>query len=353
MNEHIIGGMFGPDRTPGEKESLPGDLPPHHRAGWFMAARSALMAAAMRPGIARVWLPSYLCDSMLPGLESSGKEIRYFPVPADLRSGDLGWTRELSPADMVVVIAYYGVQPPPDLTGAIRDRRGYLVLDESGCPPTAGTNPDADSVVYSPRKLAGVPAGGILVDLSEKLAPFPTPIAPPAELADGIGRAFDLRGRFDDAGAAGSDRRWYAAAQDWERTYPAGLWGIDERSRRILADGLPWSAIAARRRANHAFLADALRSWRLTSLAEDSTCPLGYVLALDAPELRDGLRSALIAGSIYPPIHWALPPAVPSHYSESHDLSARTLTLACDQRYDFQDMERIAACVARFLREAA
>ena len=65
---------------------------------------------------------------------------------------------------------------------------------------------------------------------------------------------------------------------------------------------------------------------------------------------RDELRRSLIADNIFCPIHWPV--------SQYHVLDEKTraiyeneLSLVCDQRYNEDDMNRIADAIRLFLKE--
>ena len=341
----IVGGMFGPDCTSGRKESLAAILPPHRHCEYFAAARCGLRAAATTPDIRRIWLPSYLCASMIDGLSGVDREIRFYAVTDALGVSDFRWTRELEDRDLVVIVAYFGVDPTAELCATIRQTGAHILLDATGSPPTYGGDVDADAILLSPRKIAGVPDGGILLDVTGRLAPLPQSREAPKDWSKLADEAFLLRADFDQAGAYGADRRWQMLRDKWETGFPHDIWSMRATTRLLLESGLPWSTIAERRRKNHAALANRLAPLGFPSLADNSTSPVGYVLKLDSEARRKGLRDALIAGAIYPPIHWVLPSAVPRRFAVSYALSARTLTLPCDQRYGTPEMERIAELV--------
>lgn len=62
---------------------------------------------------------------------------------------------------------------------------------------------------------------------------------------------------------------------------------------------------------------------------------------------RDGLRKHLTANSIYCPIHWPLSGFHPDN-TDTKALYDSELSLICDQRYDVDDMYRIADCISLY-----
>jgi dTDP-4-amino-4,6-dideoxygalactose transaminase len=77
----------------------------------------------------------------------------------------------------------------------------------------------------------------------------------------------------------------------------------------------------------------------------EGVVPLGFPIRVRP---RDSIRTALFQQEIYPPVHWPLEACVPASFEASHHLADEIMTLPCDQRYDADDMRRIAAA----LREA-
>ena len=111
------------------------------------------------------------------------------------------------------------------------------------------------------------------------------------------------------------------------------------------AVGAWWDDISKRRRANWSCLHDLLDGQVdtiLKTLPED-VVPLGYVINLQG---RDRLRARLASHCIFCPVHWTLPNEVdPQMFPEAALLSNTCMTIPIDQRYDTDDMVRIAEVI--------
>lgn len=110
--------------------------------------------------------------------------------------------------------------------------------------------------------------------------------------------------------------------------------------------------ITKKRRENSERLTAGLRSlgfsWLFLPLnvVRECDCPL-FVPVIVEKELRDIVRARLIDNSIYSPIHW---PFSKQHYrcglvESDQSLYGREISLICDQRYGFSDMDRIIETV--------
>ena len=67
------------------------------------------------------------------------------------------------------------------------------------------------------------------------------------------------------------------------------------------------------------------------------------------PNRRNDLRRFLIQKNIFCPIHWPLS-ALHKISEKSKELYQGELSIICDQRYDRDDMERIAKEISLFLK---
>jgi dTDP-4-amino-4,6-dideoxygalactose transaminase len=148
-------------------------------------------------------------------------------------------------------------------------------------------------------------------------------------------RASLLRREFD---RHGGQMEWFPLFQRTEAEGPVEPVSMSELSALILDRMVDWPELRQRRRANYQFLTGELHGLALFPELPPDVVPLGCPVRL--PE-RDKVRERLIKQNIYPPIHWHLAGTVPESFVASHRLAADILTLPCDQRYAFDDMERI------------
>jgi len=109
-----------------------------------------------------------------------------------------------------------------------------------------------------------------------------------------------------------------------------------------------YSTIAQRRIDNYKFLARLLADIALFPNLSANTVPLGFPIRV---KNRDRLRQVLFGHQIYPPVHWPIQGIVPQEFRDSLKLADEIMTLSCDQRYNRQDMKRMASIILGELRE--
>ncbi len=102
----IIGGMFGLE----DFRELPEHPLPHLQGKHILLANARsgirLLVEQLRP--ATVWMPSYLCGSMIQAVNPTDSRIRYYEVDYDLNIPSLEWLEFVRAGDLVVCIAYFG-----------------------------------------------------------------------------------------------------------------------------------------------------------------------------------------------------------------------------------------------------
>jgi dTDP-4-amino-4,6-dideoxygalactose transaminase len=296
--------------------------------GWahaaaFSTARSALAALLRRQQPRRLWLPAYVCQTVLDG--AAGVPVSWYAVDGRLQV-DLG---QVGAGDAVLVVNYFGrsalAERRPDLF-VIEDRAQALDPDQP---------PFGDVLLYSPRKLFGVGDGGLLVSNQA----LPTPDAPGD---DALWTANDARARDPDGLGPGA----------WRPAFIAREAGFEPDGRamsgRTLAalQGLDWRPEAAARRANWAVLAASLPDLALWPDREAAFAPLAFpILVEDATAMGAWLADR----RIWAPRHWAEIPS-PASFAEAHDLARRCLSLPLDGRYGAEDMARIVEAVRSYPR---
>jgi dTDP-4-amino-4,6-dideoxygalactose transaminase len=311
---------------------------------FLVNARSAIKLVIDRLSPPTVWLPSYLCPAILDAVSGGQSKVGFYEIDANLAQPSRQWMESAQQGDLVVVIDFFGFLSDADWIRGAHERGLWVLEDASQALFTQGVGSIADFVVFSPRKFVGVPDGGILNCNGEHAFESIRLKPPPAEwwlkawFASVLRRDFDLQQ---------ADRRWFEFFRETEADAPVGPYAMSELSRVLLTKGICYSGMAQRRLDNYKLLEKALNRLALFPSLPAGVVPLGFPIRLNN---RDSLRQKLFREQIYPPVHWAIEGLVPREFGESHDLSAKILTLPCDQRYDETDMDRMASIVSRELK---
>jgi dTDP-4-amino-4,6-dideoxygalactose transaminase len=339
--QEIIGGMFG---LHAENDSNP--CPPpfiQEPSLFFINARSAIWYLVNHLAPEQVWCPSYLCHTILDAVEKTGADIRFYEVNNELAIPSLSWLGRVKPGDLVILIDYFGFNCDSECARKAKEMGAWILEDASQALLTGNVGQNSDFVVYSPRKFLGVPDGGILQiqsNIEVNSASFETPPTQwwqDAFMASLLRRDFDLNG---------GGRPWFDLFQKTEPNAPIGPYRMSELSKVLLQNSFDYLQISEQRTQNYRTLAELLSESALFPSLPDPVVPLGFPICLSN---RDQVRHILFDNEIYPPVHWPLQSVVPEEYANSHHLASRIMTLPCDQRYNQEDMVRMASLVLKAL----
>lgn len=330
----IAGGMFGLEE---DTEVVQANSPQFLLGPnlLFLSARCGLKFLVDHLKPAQVWLPSYLCCSILESIDPKKTDLCFFEVGYDLEVVSLEWMDNLIPGSLVVLIDYFGFPCDDEICSKAQSRGAYVLEDASQALLSKHTGRQSDYLLFSPRKTVGVPDGGVLRFLNGHNPPDIHLNDPPANwwlksLEASIGRReFDLNG---------GERKWYDLFREVERDYPMGFYRMSDLSKTLLESSIDYETVSEKRRMNFAMLAESFGRISVIKELDQQTVPLGFPIRVHN---REAIRQHLFKHNIYPPIHWDIIDCVPGRFSGSHRLSAEILTIPCDQRLEPDDILRI------------
>lgn len=287
----------------------------------YQSSRAAFLALlrACRP--TAVWMPWYICDSMLEPLLMTGVAVKRYEIDARLRVK----TAAVADGEWLLYVNYLGLcgrqvsdvlsRFPPDQV--IIDNAQAFFAEPQECLAT----------LYSPRKFVGVADGGYLMTGQ---------IIAPAEQIDqaSLQRWSHLLKRIDvDAEAGYADYTATEESLKWQE--PRGMSRLTQR----ILQSIDYADVSARRIANFSYLHDRLGSSNAHTFEFDSgSVPLCYPYA-GAPSR---LRAELARQRIYTPCYW--PEVANSEATPEFErqLASDTLFLPCDQRLSSVQLDQIA-----------
>lgn len=302
----------------------------------FRNARSAFRALLDVHREGSVWLPAFICREMAAAVPAG--RLRFYQVGQRLVPDLEALGREARPRDVVLAVAYFGRPPPATFQDFCRLRPDLVIVEDRAQALDPGLKPWAPWRLYSPRKLAGVADGGLLLPGAGALSPVWDALrTSPADNPSDV--LLPALARYEDDGA-GCNEAWHGLHKDREEREGVGR----ERMSRLswdLLDALDGAAHATARRGNFEALALRLRDWMMFPDEPVGPAPFGFPAQVPA-ERRAALLEALYRQRIFPAVHWVDLPSPPDVFPDEHRLSRSILTLPCDHRYGEDDMARIA-----------
>lgn len=332
-----IGSEFWQQYTPVFVENTPNEV-------YLLSGRTALRFIIddirRSRNVRKALLPSYCCDSMIIPFIQSGIDVEFYQVYGER----LDYPYD-SNADIVFLIDFFGY---------VNDQNAEIAHHEK----------QAGKVILydSTHKVDGNKTVEALADYSF--------CSYRKWFYCNYAKAVKQHGAFNVDPMSVLHERYVklrdAAASEKER-YIAGLPSDKQRflsdfraAEQILDEdyagyaGTPVDVdvqeFAIRRRENAAYLLRSLkeipqiRFWRESIGYEDT--PMFVPILVD-PHIRDDLRSYLINRQIYCPVHWPKS----SYHGMCNELYDMELSLVCDQRYNFADMDRMVHAIMDYFSD--
>lgn len=332
-----IGGFFGLHLEPAAtSESLLTlwNIPEYTH--WsFSNGRSALhhLLLHLKPGT--FWLPAYCCTSLAEAAANTNAILRFFPLTPDLSPDTAYLEKHLSPGDAVLAIDYFGRNPSKDFIAFSKQQKAIHWIEDRAQSLLPAAKPWGDFTLYTPRKLLGVPNGGIVVGITKKLPAQAPQDSPPN--ADFI---IPSLLRYEDKAEA-HNTVWYQANVAAESAMTVSNAPMSRISHYILQH-LDVRSIIQKRKENYAVLMKHLAKHALLPESDNDFVPFGFPIHVQD---RRKTASALHSQAVFAAHHWPELPSPQAEFPKEHAFSEQLLTLPCDHRYDVADMERVAGIV--------
>ncbi|MDF3130396.1 hypothetical protein P0Y35_14410 [Kiritimatiellaeota bacterium B1221] len=300
--------------------------------GLYANARSALYALTEICKWSRIWIPSYICGTVLDPFIKAGIEINFYEV--DYRLSFNLRSAPIKKGDAVLLVSYFGV-PVDDLHYKVLKEKEVCIIEDLSQAMYALPNENADYSIYSLRKFLPVPDGGICVS-NKRVVEWPYNTF---TKDNGIEKAIEaISGRtlFDQGVSSSKD--WVEAFREAEENIKTDLNKMSLFTQSQMHGAIDLGKEKNQRIRNFEYLHSKLKH---ISLIQDrkNGVPLGYPIIVSQ---RDQVRRILFRKEIYPPIHWNIDDVVPQEYADSHKLSLEIMTIPCDGCYDQDDMKKVA-----------
>lgn len=318
-----LGGFFELELPRFEVDSL-------SNSSLFNSARTSFVDLVDKLAIKEVWVPRYLCNSMLDIFDSRIVALKYYDLNGDFSvKGDIALVENA----VLLYVNYFGLCDAQARAVISQYGNANVVIDNS----QAWFSPPFDTLatIYSPRKFFGLPDGGVLHCLDSRMQ-TPTHRDESSET-----RTAHLISRITNSPEK-SYQSFLEAEQSIAEMPVLGMSRLTER----LLQSIDFESAKQARIRNANYLHNRLLKYNILDLeVADDAAPLCYPLL---PNRKMARRSDLMKHRIFIPTYW---PEVLCRVEESRfesELVINGLFLPCDQRYDEGDMERLISHLGIF-----
>lgn len=292
-------------------------------------ARSALVWLLRERGIKSIFLPHFICDTVIEVCEMHCDEVRFYSISKNAMP-------ELPEKDVdrdswVYVVNYFGALQHSDLE-LLKNRYGRIILDNVQA--FFSKPPEGIDTIYSCRKFFGVPDGAYLA----------TDLSGEEELDRDISgeRINHLVGRLE--GNANAFYRFYQSNEIRQEYVPKRMSLLTHN----LLRGIDYQFVKRQREENYQFLEKKLgegNEWPVHERIPEG--PFAYPLCTsNAAMLRKRLQERLV----YVPLIWPNVLHTCSASTWEYKYSQNVLVLPVDQRYTVDDMKDMLCIITEAMK---
>lgn len=313
-----IGGFF--------ELELPPEAGHFHQGIRLNSGRSCLCLLLQKSNIKKLYLPYYICNSVIELLLQINIDYELYQIDANFEIAQL---TKLGEYEKLLYVNYFGLKTAY-ISKLKKIYSNALILDNT---QSFFELPEKNSnAFYSPRKFFGVPDGGYLYSSDAiELATAKNSV---------LNNCVHLIGRIEN----GPEKSFINYQKHEELLSKIPPTGMSNFSDRILAS-LNYKLIKQKREQNFLRLHESLSTYNNLNIDTSAiNGPMCYPFLFESEELRQHL----LANKIFVPQYWrdVFDKGLDSNSHEVY-FTKYLIPLPVDQRYSLVDMERIIACIAQ------
>ena len=331
MRSRVIGGEYELTSVP-EKGVLTGELYK------YASGRAALYQILMSIKLAtfKVWLPDWLCESLIDAVRKTGIAFGFYNLGNDLRMDVEQFVEENKPInenDAIILVNYFGLVDVEQTIQQLRDNKVFSVIIEDDVQALFSFCDDkpqaADYRFTSLRKSIAAPDGGLVwtkrtMPVVSKENTF-APMKLKGALIKGVSREGD------------PDEAYLKCFEEGEELIEENYESVMSHESQSIFAGTNLKEVAQCRRRNAKYLIKELQAIGIEPLLplKNDCVPLFVPIAIND---RDDLRRTLRQHAIFCPVHWPLRDDM-KHLETGAFMAEHELSLVIDQRYTLEDMQ--------------
>jgi dTDP-4-amino-4,6-dideoxygalactose transaminase len=327
---------------------------------WLSTGRSAIRFVIQTiekrcPAVKKVAvLPSFTCDTVFEPFLKAGYEVFYYPVEMNLTTTSEAIRQVVNEHDASIVLfhRYFGFDTLDShvdiLCDEMRKMGIFTIEDCTQCLYSDFKRGNADFTIGSIRKWTGTPDGGFAIcrDGVFEFKPQKTDLQ--LETAKVKASYAKYRYLFENTGNKSEMLAMYRYAEDI-LDGQTDIYAISNTSSIVQAN-LNVDNLKRKRRENFNVLSTCLKAHirPLFPLINGPEVPLYFPIFTKD---RASLQNHLVQNAIYAPIVWPKSELQPEVDKEAENAYQHLLCIPIDQRYDAEDMNRIADVINNFYKE--
>lgn len=335
----MIGGEFEIDIT---KQSI---FVPQPNTYYYASGRTALyqILCSLRPRYQKLWLPDWLCHTMVEAAEKAGYDVRFYNLNEDFKvtveALDSSGFRD---GQAMLMVNYFGLQDLTLSANCVKEAYPKSIVIEDDVQAywsfEENLNPYADFRFTSVRKSIAVPDGGLV----KTNRPMPT------ATTNNTFSQFKLKAgqmklcRNQDGI---HDEDYLALFEEGERqiddNYDSNMTDVSKK----LYACVDFIKAKKQRQLNASYLLGELALLGIEPIigVSNNSVPLFIPISL---KNRNDVRKAMFQQELFCPVHW---PLEGMKLERGKEMAETELSLIVDQRYGLKEMDSIIQVMKKFV----
>ncbi|MFW1883977.1 hypothetical protein ACG91E_07110 [Acinetobacter nosocomialis] len=304
---------------------------PYPNATQYNSARSAFYDVLKNTFIEKLWMPKFICDSMIKPVTILGIEICYYDLDQDF-SPIL--PEVLMPNEYLLYVNYFGLCTSIQKNILKKYSGKQVIFDHS---QAFFVQPlDCYATIYSPRKFLPVAEGGLLFINQDIVYEYYE------RTAEEMVKQYQHTLLRSASTATYAYNNFLDNEKTFEDCLPRKISKITEQ----MLESFDYADFKEKRLKNFKFLHSQLSKYnQLKVNVEDIESPLTYPLMLEK-----NISNVLIQSKIYTPIYWLDSLKRVSENSFENSFISKVTHLICDQRYGEKEMQLQIDNVREYLK---
>lgn len=333
MRSRVIGGEY-------ELRAVPDKAAQVREYHTYSSGRAALYQILMSIKLTtfKVWLPNWLCESMIDAVRKTGIDYDFYCLGNDLRMDVetfVKTNRPVSENDAIILVNYFGLVDVELTINQLCECGVHSVIIEDDVQALFSFLDNqpytADFRFTSLRKSIAAPDGG-LVRTQKRM---------PVAIQDNTFALMKLKGALlkSNTTEGGSDEVYLKCFEEGEELIEENYDSVMSTASQNIFGNTNLEEVAACRKRNAQFLVAKLQELGINPIIpiNNNRVPLFVPIVLNN---RDDLRRTLRQNAIFCPVHWPLRDDM-KNLDKGSFMAENELSLVIDQRYSIEDMQNI------------
>jgi len=341
MRSRVIGGEY-------ELISIPDKAAKVKECHTYSSGRAALyqILRSIKLTTTKVWLPDWLCESMIDAVRKTRIDYGFYCLGNDLRMDVELFVKRNRPVnenDVIVLVNYFGLVDVESTINQLRKCGVYSVIIEDDVQALFSFIDNkpytADYRFTSLRKSIATPDGGLVK----------TQKSMPVAIQNNTFAPLKLKGALLKSSATeeGADEVYLKCFEEGEELIEENYDSMMSSVSQSIFKNINLDKVAACRKRNAQFLVAKLQELDITPIVpiNNNCVPLFVPIVINN---RDDLRRTLRQNAIYCPVHWPLRDDM-KNMDRGSFMAENELSLVIDQRYSIEDMQCIADVIKNWI----